>query len=94
MNMIEKESKLSEAEIDDYIEKYLRSHIDGLANLLFNPIPELTREEKDEIHHYFDTSPTWKEKERKLFIAVGGEEYARQKGLLDDEEETVSQNPG
>ena len=28
--------------------------------------------------------PTWKEREKKLFIAVGGEEYARKKGLLDE----------
>ena len=94
MNMIEKVSRLSEAHLDKYIEEYLRNHKEELADLLFEPIPELTKEEKDEIQRYFDTSPTWKEKERNLFIAVGGEEYARKKRLLDDDKETVSPNPG
>ena len=45
MNMIEKVSKLSEADLDKYIEEYLRSHKEELPDLLFEPIPELTKEE-------------------------------------------------
>ena len=62
--------------------------------MLFEPVPELTKAEKEEIQRQLDTSPTWREKEKHLFIEACGEDYARKKGLLDDDEETVSQNPG
>ena len=81
--MIEKESKLSEAYLDKYIEEYLRSHKEELADMLFEPIPELTKEEKDEIQRYFDTSPTWKEKERSVY-SCGRCGICPQKRLLNE----------
>ena len=83
LNMIEKESKLSEAYLDKYIEEYLRSHKEELADMLFEPIPELTKEEKDEIQRYFDTSPTWKEKERSVY-SCGRCGICPQKRLLNE----------
>lgn len=71
-------------EFDKYLLEFFSENKEELANLLFEPVPVLSKEEKEEIERYFASSPTWREREKKLFIAVGGEEYARKKGLLDE----------
>ncbi len=84
MEMSKNISEMSDTEFDVFFEEFFRIYKDELADMLFEPIPELTKEEKDEIQRYFDTSPTWKEKERNLFIAVGGVVYASKKRLLNE----------
>ena len=94
MEMSKNISEMSDTEFDVFFEEFFRIYRDELANMLFEPVPELTKAEKEEIQRQLDTSPTWREKEKHLFIEACGEDYARKKGLLDDDEETVSQNPG
>ena len=94
MEMNRNFSEMSDAEFDVFFEEFFKIYRDELVDMLFEPIPELTKEEQEEIQRQYDTSPTWKEKEKHLFIEVCGEDYARKMGLLDDDEETVSQNSG
>ena len=76
--------KMTSMEFDEFLVEAFSTDRDKIAEWLFDPIPELTEEEKREIEEHFRTSPTWREKERNLYITIFGDEYAREKGLLDD----------
>ena len=94
MEMSKNISEMSDTEFDVFFEEFFRIYRDELADMLFEPVPELTKAEKEEIQRQLDTSPTWREKEKHLFIEACGEDYARKMGLLDDNEEAVSHYSG